>query len=187
MESFCVWGGGFTKDECQKIRDLGVLFSFKQARVGGDGQDIVKEHVRETDIAWIEPNKSTEFIFQRMDQLASYMNWKSFQLDLTCFDGFQFGMYKPGGHYDWHVDTFEQPHDGLYRKLSFVVMLSDPDEYEGGDLLISRGGNNDKAERHRLKRGDVAMFYSHLPHKVEPVTSGTRISMVTWAKGPKIA
>ena len=54
----------------------------------------------------------------------------------------QFTEYKKGQFYDWHCDSYEEPYDhpdnknthGKLRKLSMTVSLTDPKEYEGGDL-----------------------------------------------------
>ena len=50
--------------------------------------------------------------------------------------------YKKGQFYDWHCDSFEEPYNqpenvnthGKQRKLSMTVSLTNPEEYEGGDL-----------------------------------------------------
>ena len=60
-------------------------------------------------------------------------------------------------------------------------MLSDPEDYEGGELEINIGGNNfDKIE---MEKGDVAFFDSWFTHRVNPVISGTRRTLVFWAHG----
>lgn len=182
IENFCVWEGAFTSEECDQLRAQCDLQEFIDARIG-DNQ--IDAEVRDTDIVWIKPDEKTEWIFRRMNELAALINFQKFQMDLSVFDGFQYSKYKMDGHYDWHTDTRNAPSDGMFRKLSFVVMLTDPSEYEGGDFLLCETGNNQTARRMRRNKGDLIVFYSHLPHKVEPVTSGDRFTLVTWAKGPK--
>lgn len=72
-------------------------------------------------------------------------------------------IYGPGGHFARHVDT---PKEGVVGTL---VVFGDT-EYEGGDLVLENDG---KEERYR--NGAVA-FYSSIPHRVEPVTSGYRVT-----------
>ncbi|NCF70850.1 MAG: hypothetical protein GWP59_04020 [Chlamydiales bacterium] len=79
--------------------------------------------------------------------------------------------------YDWHVDYFP---DQCTRKLSFVLQLSSEDDYEGGGL---RFFPNKDIEVPR-KRGSMIVFPCHVPHKVEPVTKGTRLALVGWVHGP---
>jgi PKHD-type hydroxylase len=82
-------------------------------------------------------------------------------------------------HYDWHQDinpnTFNSP-----RKFSLVLQLSDPSEYEGGNLEIF----SDKIHVVEKKRGMVVGFPSYMPHRVTPVVSGIRKSLVIWVCGP---
>jgi PKHD-type hydroxylase len=183
IENFCVWGNGFTKEECDSIVQLGELAEFEKGRVGDNKLD---EDIRKSDIIWLKPSDQTHWIFERMSSLASRINFDKFQLDLTRFDGFQYSKYDEGGHYEWHVDTvMAPPNPDLHRKLSFSVMLTDPEEYEGGELLLANGGNLAKPISLKRSKGDIIAFYSHLPHQVSPVTKGERVALVTWALGPK--
>ncbi len=85
--------------------------------------------------------------------------------------------YVPGrGHYDWHVDAGPA---WPTRKLSLVVVLSPPSEYEGGRIELSEVGVVDP-----LPAGSGVVFPSFLAHRVTPVVSGERISIVCWLHGP---
>jgi PKHD-type hydroxylase len=67
------------------------------------------------------------------------------------------------------------------RKVSITVQLSDPSEYEGGDLDIWQGGKEYiTAPR---GKGTVVIFPSYMMHRVSPVTVGTRRSFVLWLGG----
>lgn len=183
VENFCVWGEGFTKEECDRIIELGEMAEFEKGRIGDNKLD---EEVRDTDIVWLQPSDETHWIFERMAVLGSRINYDKFQMDLTRFDGFQYSKYAVDGHYGWHSDTIiAPPHPELHRKISFSVMLTEPEEYEGGELLICHAGNIEKPASLKRSKGDVIAFYSHLSHKVAPVTKGERVSLVTWAMGPK--
>lgn len=186
MEQFCIWRDGFTAEECDTIKQVGELSEFSQAKIGyGDGVR-ENEDIRKTDIVWIQPDESTEWIFEKMNEIASKINFDKYQMDLDRFDGFQYSRYEEGGHYDWHTDIIDSPPGGLFRKLSFSLMLSDPEEYEGGELLLSIGGDEKTATPLKPQKGDLVVFYSHVPHKVSPVTKGQRITLVTWGLGDKI-
>tara|TARA_Y100000385_G_scaffold282647_1_gene337444 strand:+ start:201 stop:1013 length:813 start_codon:yes stop_codon:yes gene_type:complete len=76
---------------------------------------------------------------------------------------------------------------GKVRKISMTVNLSDPKTYEGGNLKIDKGPYV-KGERyvdcHDIRpQGSVICFPSFTNHCVEPVTSGTRYSLVLWCLG----
>ena len=122
------------------------------------------------------------WIFDRLAELVAKVNYDKYQLDLTRFDGFQFSVYNKDGHYDWHSDLQNMPReDGVFRKLSVSVMLSNPEEYEGGELVLAVDNNPEL----KLKKGTAIFFYSFINHKVNPVTKGKRTALVTWALGPK--
>ena len=73
--------------------------------------------------------------------------------------------------------------DNMVRKLSFVLQLSDPDDYEGGNLqLLDEGGKSYIAPR---QRGTMILFDSRTQHRVLKVTKGCRKSLVGWTVGPR--
>ena len=187
MEDVVIWTGGFTKEECDNIVQTGELFEFMKAGIGNNFDEPgIDEEIRKTNITWIEPYEEHKWIFERMNEIVAKVNYDKFQLDFRQFDGFQYSKYEVGSHYTWHKDISLTPsNNGLYRKLSLVVMLSEPEDYEGGDLLLCTSGNIDNIETHRLTKGDIIFFYSTTPHKVDPVTSGTRLTLVTWCMGEK--
>jgi predicted 2-oxoglutarate/Fe(II)-dependent dioxygenase YbiX len=67
------------------------------------------------------------------------------------------------------------------RKLSFSVLLSDPSEYDGGDLLIYEGKGPIVVPK---RQGMITFFPSSVLHEVTPVTRGVRRSIVSWIHGP---
>jgi PKHD-type hydroxylase len=83
------------------------------------------------------------------------------------------------GHYTWHQDI--GPDSASLRKISVTVQLSDPEDYEGGDLQLWQGGNSvQTAER---GAGVVFIFPSYMMHRVSKVTKGVRRSFVLWVGG----
>ena len=76
---------------------------------------------------------------------------------------------------------------GKVRKLSMTINLSQPDEYEGGNLEIKyntkEGTQETKVIEEGRKQGTMILFPSFLPHRVSPVKRGTRYSMVIWILG----
>ena len=186
VEPVVVWENLFTDEECDSIVAFGELGEFMKARIGDAGVGEEDNSIRDTDITWLEPDGDTSWIFDRVANLVAKVNYDKFQLDLRRFDGFQFSVYNEDGHYNWHIDTQLLPReDGSYRKLSLSIMLTDPEEYEGGELLLSTWGTEESPEKFKLKKGTVVLFYSYIPHTVLPVTKGKRTALVTWAMGPK--
>jgi len=87
-----------------------------------------------------------------------------------------------GGHLDWHMDIGQG--NVNRRKLATTVQLSDPDEYEGGDLIFKDYHNREVIAP--KEKGTIIVFDSRVPHKVTRVTTGRRVSIVTWMYGPKL-
>jgi PKHD-type hydroxylase len=89
--------------------------------------------------------------------------------------------YTGGGTYGDHVDNpIMNDGDRRYRSdLSFTVFLSDPDEYEGGGLVISSDTGVDSL---RLPAGAMVLYPSATLHRVEPVTRGERLACVGWCQ-----
>jgi PKHD-type hydroxylase len=95
-------------------------------------------------------------------------------------DPIQLLRYDEGeaGHFRWHSDTL--PSD-MTRKLTIVVPLSSPTEYEGGELQFNQGGVEITVKQ---TPGQPVAFPSWLIHQVTPVTRGRRYSLAAWIRGP---
>lgn len=104
----------------------------------------------------------------------NYDLWGSFEI--------QFLKYNVGGKYDWHCDYGISERGA--RKLSMSIQLSPVWDYNGGDLYIRDWHNR----KHLVNKeiGNVVVFDSRAPHKVEPITLGERFAIVAWAHGPEL-
>ena len=67
----------------------------------------------------------------------------------------------------------------MTRSLSVIINLND--DYKGGDLIFTDQKNNE-IKRLKLDKGSVVFFPSNFmyPHGIEPITKGTRYSIVAW-------
>ncbi|MFY3384196.1 Fe2+-dependent dioxygenase [Paracidovorax sp. MALMAid1276] len=85
--------------------------------------------------------------------------------------------------YGNHVDTavMHSKADGCWVRsdLSCTLFLTPPDEYDGGELLISEGLDE---KRIKLPAGDLVLYPSSTVHQVTPVTRGRRISSFFWVE-----
>jgi PKHD-type hydroxylase len=91
----------------------------------------------------------------------------------------QLTSYGPDSFYGWHEDWAPLQRTPNIRKLSAVLLLSDPSDFEGGQFEFEHHG---VAE---MKRGSLIVFPSFLRHQVKPVTKGQRYSAVCWVNGPR--
>lgn len=141
----------------------------------------LNEEVRKTEIVWVHPGTEMfDTIYQYITSANKNAGWN---FDLSGMEDVQLGRYTDGGFYDWHMDTFAPDEGNWQRKLSCVVQLTDPDEYEGGDLILQTGKNETDRHTFTRKRGSVIVFPSMVYHRVTPVTKGTRFSAVAWMRG----
>ena len=87
----------------------------------------------------------------------------------------------PGGGYGAHVDNAIMGSEGrkLRTDLSFTLFLSDPESYEGGELVLDLPGG---AQSLKPAAGDLILYPSTLIHAVETVTSGERLVAVGWVQ-----
>ncbi|MEO1232488.1 MAG: Fe2+-dependent dioxygenase, partial [Myxococcota bacterium] len=86
-----------------------------------------------------------------------------------------FSRYAPGMAYGPHVD--DPFIHGLRTDLSFTLFLSDPESYEGGELVVQR---HDGDEAVKLPSGSLYLYPSHSLHYVAPVAKGVRLAAVGW-------
>lgn len=86
--------------------------------------------------------------------------------------------YEPGMAYGWHVDEALFPSNPPIRSdLSCTVFLSEPGDYDGGELQVQLGGQQ---LDYKLGAGDAILYPSTTIHQVAPVTRGARVVAITW-------
>ena len=144
------------------------------------------KNIRISKIAWL----SDVYLRQQIFHSVNFYNKQNWNYDIEGCDELQYGTYSDGGKYDWHID--EEAHllnvgdQYIMRKLSMTIWLNDPDEYEGGEFDIECEGPHlsPRYDTLKLKKGSIVIFPSNKWHRVRPVTSGVRKSLVTWFRGP---
>ncbi len=91
---------------------------------------------------------------------------------------FIFSRYTEGMFYREHSDNAVMDQKNPFRSdLAMTIFLSNPDEYEGGELVL----NTDvRPETYKLPAGDGVIYPTLVLHRVDPVTKGMRRVAVTW-------
>lgn len=174
----------FSTDEVDSIIALEDTFNFFDAGLGKARK--LNPDIRISEIARVTRDANTEWVYERFIDLATKVNRQVFGLKLysDLVEKFQYTVYngdeQNGGHYTWHRDTNNK--EGMSpRKLTLVMQMSDPSEYEGG--LLQLGEVPDDAVTLERKKGLIVAFPSYARHRVTPVTSGTRKTLVLWFSG----
>lgn len=169
-----MWDGALSDEIVSRV--ISVAGKAEEAVVIGGGTS-----GRKSRVSWL--NDQT-WLFDTLFDYANIANQQAFQTSVYKNAPIQYTEYhgSEGGHYGWHHDVDWAQDDGLQRKLSLTVQLSEGDEYEGGDFQFREC---DAPDPNLLRRkGTILVFPSYLQHQVTPVTSGVRRSLVSWFEGP---
>jgi PKHD-type hydroxylase len=199
-EFYANWINGFSLSELTRIVNYGDSLIQEPAKTGPNDDDT--PNIRKSLVSWLSHNQDTAWLYDRLSHVARQINGQYFQYDLTGFsEDFQYTVYKGNdkAFYDWHLDKGYATNGAAPRKLSMVIQLSDPSEYEGGDLQLCTGVGIERAETQEMvemvsgsgistldkTQGMIHIFPSWILHRVTPVTRGTRKTLVIWVCGPK--
>lgn len=170
---------GFTHEEVDQIVAESKNWGLQTAGVTDAG--VVNDEFRKSAIAWVPKADPYKWIYEKLGGMIEEANNALWKFNLYSMnEQIQYTeYYQDGGHYDYHLDI-----GGGYplnqRKISITVQLAGSDEYEGGDFQILRGKSPESLPKHK---GCVLVFPSYILHRVTPVTSGTRKSLVLWVGG----
>ena len=185
---------------CDDIIEYGKSQQEQIALTGGydpekvsedDIKDVSKK--RKSNIVWMNDRWIYNEIHPYIHTANKHAGW-NFQWDFS--ESCQFTKYKLDQFYDWHCDSWSKPYNrpeqpdrhGKIRKLSVTISLSDENDYEGGDFEFDfrnddKGSNQPRLCKEIRPKGSVVVFPSFVWHRVKPVTSGTRHSLVIWNLG----
>lgn len=185
-EGWAYIGNAFTPDECTEIIQTCTEGKLTTELLPGlidvSGQTVLNKSVRNSHISWIDYEvEETRWIWERIQTGVSEVNKNVFKFDLGDIQRIQFSKYGDDlGKYDKHTDTNNMA--DTVRKISVSIQLSDPDDYQGGDLNLY---SQEAPYTMPREQGMMILFPSFMLHEVTPVTQGTRYSLVAWIMGPK--
>ena len=176
INSYAFWEKVFTKEECEKI----IKIAKEKGLVkGATHNKNNKSNVRQSRISWLNSNDNLEWVFRKITDVVLDLNNRFFKFDIFGLnEGLQFTNYKaPSDKYGKHIDrAYNYP----IRKLSISIQLTNPDEYEGGELILYE---DNKGKEMKKEQGTLILFPSFILHEVKPVTKGERNSLVAWVTG----
>jgi PKHD-type hydroxylase len=178
---FVSWDNAFTDEQLYQLVEYLDSLEKQEAVVDGDNPD---GSVRKSSVAWVQnQNEISAMLYDTLAFVARKLNAQFYGFDLYGFvEHMQYTVYDGSeeGHYTWHLDMSDN--SPAARKLSLVLQLSDPDEYEGGVLQTMIASGETSVDK---KRGLIAAFPSWTLHRVTPVTKGIRKTLVVWVAGPQ--
>ena len=188
---------------CDEVIKYSLYQKEMLAKTGGFNKvkDLNKEQLkqlkskRNSDVVWLNDNWIYKEIMPFVKAANQNAGW-NFQFDFT--ESCQFTNSKLNQYYEWHCDSWNKPYstndntNGKIRKLSMTCQLTDGSEYTGGELEFDFRNYDPPMrdeEKHLsrcneiLSKGSIIVFPSFVWHRVKPVTSGTRYSLVAWHLG----
>jgi len=182
------------KKYCLSMKDQVAITGGQQGNVPTTKEGMEQLHQkRNSDIVWVSDRWIYKEIHPYVHRANADAGW-NFQWDFS--EAAQFTKYKLNQHYDWHCDSWDgvynnpgQPNHGKVRKITSVLVLSDPKDYKGGELEFDfRNLDPDKKRnvvvaKEVAEKGSLIVFPSFVWHRVKPVTKGVRYSMPTWHLG----
>ena len=201
-DKFYFFENGLSHRFCDNVVKHGLSKKFKQAVIGGKSLEqtskkelsFVKENIRNSNTNWT----NEKWLYKELRPFINFANKEAgwnFQHD--WIESLQFTKYKEGQFYTTHADTFDEPFkhknknlNNKIRKLSITCQLSDPNDYEGGELVFTipqlKDGKISHAEvtcKEFLPKGTIIVFPSFIWHRINKVTKGVRYSLVSWILG----
>jgi PKHD-type hydroxylase len=174
-----------TEEELNKIIQYCDSSNIQQSELLIKGKVATDYGFRKSKNSFIEPNKDNEWIFKKLKSITEQVNANTYNFDVSYgFRFMQYAVYEDGGHFDFHIDTILAEGSVIddQRKLSVSLVLSDSSEYEGGDFQFYTGG--EAPTTIKQEKGRFIFFPPWLLHRVTPVKSGVRKSLVFWMQGP---
>lgn len=155
-------------------------------QVKNNSESMLVPDIRSSRVAWLNYNKNTAGIWDIVSGIVTDVNSEFFHFDLSgMYEPMQLSVYSAvegtGDHYSWHTDM-SMTDQHTPRKLSMSLLLSDPSEFEGGDLQVKT--TSDEIITLEPAAGRAWFFPSWVLHRVTPVTKGIRRSLVVWVGGP---
>jgi len=189
-----------SKKICDKIIKHGKA---KQLRMGTISHIGSNNKITKKEKQFVKQHRKSKVCFMNdqwlYDIFAPYIKTANinagWNYNLTWSESFQFTVYKKSNYYHWHQDTFGEPNvsqdpnfNGKIRKVSLICNLTDSKKFTGGELEFDISNYRERETtilkcNEARQQGTVIVFPSFVWHRVKPVTSGTRISIVNWSIG----
>jgi PKHD-type hydroxylase len=186
------WDNAFTEEQINQITSICDMEEVKPAVVYGNRDEETTREIRRSKTKFFEKNPDVSWIFDQFNYVIQSLNNQYYNFNLNGYRTFQYTIYdgEDKGMYDWHMDTIlgrelDNSWDEDTRKLTMIMLLSDNVlDFKGGELELNIGRESN-SQVVDIVKGKIVVFPSFILHRVKPVTSGIRKSIVVWVEGPK--
>jgi len=166
-----------TAEDVRLCREVLASVPWGDGRATAGGQSALAKHNLQMSDAAPQTAALRDLILARLGASAKFM---SAALPARVFPPL-FNRYDEGMGFRAHIDNavrYAEASGAPYRTdLSCTLFLSDPDDYDGGELVIGEG-----AAPIKLPAGDLVLYFGGTVHRVEPVTRGSRLASFFWVQ-----
>lgn len=174
--------------ECQWVIAHAEKFELGRGMIGNgtDGEFREDLDYRCVSMRTLHPCSELEWLYERIRDRVAWTNQDHYRFDLHgLLEGVQYLRYSAEdavpGHYKWHQDYGGG--SSSHRKLSVMIQLSDPADYDDCRLRLFTECEFDVPT---IGQGTGIIFPSWQPHCVTPITRGVRSALVCWVGGPQL-
>jgi PKHD-type hydroxylase len=163
-------------DELQKLRHMLSAAEFV------DGKATAGYRARRIKINLQLPSESP--VLKEATSLVERALWRNMPFTWTAWPqrirGILFSRYEPGMQYGNHVDNAIMGKSDPWRSdVAFSLFISDPSEYDGGELVIESGLGPQEI---KLAAGEAVVYAASTLHRVAEVTRGRRLVAAGWVQ-----
>jgi PKHD-type hydroxylase len=141
----------------------------------------------------IRTNHETGWLFNKIGQSLQYLNKQTFNFNLLKLENYvEVYRFKENDFFDWKKDLNND--NILTRKINLILFLSENTDYKGGAMEffsdskpvdINKIPEWENKRNKRDNKGNISLFPTYVPYRMEPVTEGEKFILVTWAIGPR--
>ena len=205
QNEFAYYPGAVATEMCDRIDKIGDSLIQKPGKVTDENGVLNVDPNRRQDlIAWIPKEPNYEWLYLEMTEILQQLNERHWQMSINTLGKLQYSIYGPDGHFKWHRDWLAPEYHAESkgtRKVTLSVQLSDPDSYVGGYFEVAQTQDSKEPESYDVRvldtndlrrklaegvrpKGTITAFPAKFWHRVTPIYSGVRRSLVTWGLGP---
>lgn len=174
-----MWGGALPPELCDFIINECELYQITD-------DENFSNRVDRSISRWIDKKKdSSKFISEIVQDFGWEANRLSFGLDIDYLRDMEFVEYHATeeSEHEFIQDTIWGNPLSYDKKLTVIIQLSSPEDYEGGEFLIDP--NYGGVTEDFIQRGSILVLPSPIKYSSTPITSGVRKTLVGWIEGPK--
>ena len=161
-------------DEVARLIAVCARMAFTDGKASATGAARAVKHNLQSEAAGPEPDEARRVVLAALGRSTEFQNF-AFPNRIVIPT---FARYTPGMEYGWHLDNAIAGAGAPLRSdLACTVFLSEPDTYDGGELVLQLASGEQEI---KLSAGEAVVYPATTIHRVAHVTRGVRLVAITW-------